>query len=202
MSPATKTSRAKIANPALSSERDLRAIADTVLRIAKSLDVPETEVHVDETISALTRFANNGVHQNVAEHGVNVSVRAIIDKRTARATTNRTDEDSLRTAIQASVSLAQSQPQNPQLLPLAGKQRYRSVNRFSKATAALTPEDRARGVKQACELATKRGQVAAGIFSSTQAQSVVGNSRGLYAAYRDTHAAFSITMQELSLIHI
>ena len=169
MSPASaKRAAAKSANVALSPERDLRAIADSVLRIAKSLGVPETEVHVDETISALTRFANNAVHQNVAELGVNVSVRTAVDQRTARATTNRTDEDSLRTAIQASLSLAQSQPQNPQLLPLAGRQRYRGVNRFSKATAALAAEDRARAVKRACDLAVKKGQVAAGIFSNSQ----------------------------------
>src|SRR6202023_3875861 len=76
------------------------------------------------------------------------------------------------------------------------KQRYRKVSRFIKQTAALTPEDRARAVRRACDLAVKEGQIAAGIFSSAQSQSVVGNSRGLFAAYRDTHAVFSITMQE------
>jgi len=44
------------------AERELRSIVDTVLRLAKSIGVAETEVHVDETISALTRFANNGIH--------------------------------------------------------------------------------------------------------------------------------------------
>ena len=198
MSPTKRKSAAKSASPALSSERDLRRIIDSVLRIAKSLGVAETEVHVDESISALTRFANNAVHQNVAEYGVNVSVRTVIDKRTARATTNRSDEDSLRAAIEASLSLAHSQPQNTKLLPLPGTQRYRAVNRFAKRTATLTPEDRARAVKRACDLAARKGQVAAGIFSSAQSQSVVGNSRGLFAGYRDTHAVFSITMQESS----
>jgi len=179
-------------------ERELRAIVDTVLRLAKSIGVAETEVHVDETISALTRFANNGIHQNVAEHTLNVSIRTQVDQRTARATTNRIDEDSLRAAIEASLSLAHSQPKNPHLLPAPGKQRYRAVNRFIKQTATLTPEDRARAVRRACDLAVKKGQNAAGIFSNAQSQSVMGNSRGLFAAYRDTHAVFSITMQEAS----
>jgi predicted Zn-dependent protease len=180
----------------LVAERELRSIVDTVLRLAKSIGVAETEVHVDETISALTRFANNGIHQNVAEHTLNVSVRTQVEQRTARATTNRTDEDSLRAAIEASLSLAHSQPKNPNLLAMPGKQRYRGVNRFIKQTAMLTPEDRARAVRRACDLAVKKGQTAAGIFSSAQSQSVMGNSRGLFAAYRDTHAVFSITMQE------
>jgi len=194
---ATRKSSAGAGGPkGAATERELRGIADTVLRLAKSIGVAETEVHVDETISALTRFANNAIHQNVAERTVNVSVRTQLDQRTARATTNRTDEDSLRAAIEASLSLAHSQPKNPHLLPLPGKQRYRGVNHFIKQTAALTPEDRARAVRRACDLAVKKGQTAAGIFSSAQTQSAIGNSRGLFAAYRDTHALFSITMQE------
>ena len=201
MSPSHKSS-AKGANTASRSEprpeRDLRAIIDAVLRLAKSTGAEETEVHVDETISALTRFANNAIHQNVAEHGLTISIRTIVDGRTARATTNRCDEDSLRAAIEASLSLAHSQPKDPRLLSMPGKQRYRAVNRFVNQTAALTPEDRARAVRRACDLAVKKGQVAAGIFSTAQAQSALGNSRGLFAAYRDTHAVFSITMQEES----
>jgi len=178
------------------AERELRHVIDTVLRIAKSTDAEETEVHVDETCDALTRFANNAVHQNVAEQGLTISVRTVIDGRTARATTNRVDEDSLRAAIDASLSLAHSQPKNPRLLPLPGRQRYRGVDRFKKRTAALTPEDRARAVRRACDLAIKNGQVAAGIFSSGQSQMAMGNSRGLFATYRQTRAEFSITMQE------
>jgi PmbA protein len=177
-------------------EHELRRIIDTVLRLAKSTGADETEVHVDETADSLTRFANNGIHQNVAEHGLNVSIRTVVESRTARATTNRVDEDSLRAAIEASLSLAHSQPKDPHLLPLPGKQRYREVSRFVKETAALTPEERARAVRRACDLAIQNGQVAAGIFASGLQQSAMGNSRGLFAAYRETHAEFSITMQE------
>jgi len=156
----------------------------------------ETEVHVDEVADALTRFANNGIHQNVFEHVVTVSVRTAAGGRTARATTNRLDQDSLRAAIEVSLSLAHNLPRDPKLLPMPGKQRYRKVNRFIKATAAVTPEDRARAVRLACDLAAKKGQVAAGIFSSGISQAAVGNSRGLFATYSETHSQFSITMQE------
>jgi PmbA protein len=177
-------------------EHELRRIIDTVLRLAESTGADETEVHVDEIADSLTRFANNGIHQNVAEHGLNVSIRTVVDSRTARATTNRVDEDSLRAAIEASLSLAHSQPKDPHLLPLPGKQRYQKVNRFLKETAAVTPEERARAVRLACDLAIQNGQIAAGIFASGLQQSAVGNSRGLFAAYRETHAEFSVTMQE------
>lgn len=191
-----ESSGKRFANAELLPERELRGIVETVLRLAKSSEAEETEVHVDEAADALTRFANNGIHQNVFEHGVTVSVRTVTEGRTARATTNRLDEDSMRAAIEASLSLAHSQPKDPRLLPMPEKQRYRPVRRFIKATAALTPEDRARAVRRACELAVKKRQVAAGIFSSGVHQTAIGNSRGLFASYRDTHSQFSITMQE------
>jgi PmbA protein len=201
MSTARKSANSSAEKSAASSvqlfpEHELRRIIDTVLRLAKSTGADETEVHVDETADSLTRFANNAIHQNVAEHGLNVSIRTVVDSRTARATTNRVDEDSLRAAIEASLSLAHSQPKDPHVLPLPGKQRYRRVNRFVRDTASLTPEERARAVRRACDLAIQNGQVAAGIFASGLQQSAMGNSRGLFAAYRETHAEFSITMQE------
>jgi len=173
-----------------------RRIIDSVLRLAKSTAADESEVQVEEISGALTRFANNAIHQNVAEHGLTVSVRTVVDRRTARATTNRIDEDSLRAAIEASLSLAHSQPKDLRLLPLPGRQLYRKVNRFIKKTAGISPEDRARAVRRACDLAVKRGQVAAGTFSSGQNHMAMGNSHGLFASYRESHAEFSITMQE------
>lgn len=181
---------------ALLPEREIRDLIEVVLRLAKSSGAEETEVHVDESADSLTRFANNAIHQNVAEHGVSVSIRTVVDQRTARVTTNRRDEDSLRAAISSSLSLAESQPKDPGLLAMPGRQRYRTVDRFVQQTAAIAPEDRARAVKRACDLAIKRGQVAAGIFATGQLRSAMGNSRGLFASYSQTRAEFSITMQE------
>ena len=179
----------------LRSERELLAITDTVLRQAKARGIPETEVHVEEVIDALTRFANNAIHQHVAEHGVVVSVRTVLNGRTARVTTNRLDEDAFRSALDDCLSLAASQPKDPLLLPMPGKQKYRNVQRFVPATTSVTAEERARAVKRTCEVAERSGQVAAGIFSTGQSQTLLGNSRGLFASYRQTQAEFSVTMQ-------
>jgi len=180
----------------LRSEHELHRIAQTVLRLARARGIRETEVHLDEHIAALTRFANNTIHQHVAEQGLTVSIRTVVDSRTARVTTNRIDEDALRAALENSLSLAAQQPRDPHLLPLPEKQKYRAVHHFHPATAALSPEDRACAVKQACQLAGRQGQLAAGIFSSGRSQSMLVNSRGLSAAHRQTHATFSITMQQ------
>lgn len=188
--------RAAEAGVSLRPERELRSITDRVLRIAKASGIPETEVHVDEVVEELTRFANNSIHQHVAEHGLTVSLRVVIDGRTTRVSTNRIEEDALRAALESAASLASSQPKDPGLLPLPGKQTYRPVRRFIQATAALCADSRARAVKNTCNLAESKGQIAAGIFSSGQSQSVLANSRGLFAAYRQTQAEFSVTMQQ------
>jgi PmbA protein len=180
----------------LSTEERLREIADTVIRLGKTAGAKETEVHLDETLDALTRFANNAIHQNVAEHGLTVSVRTVLDGKTARVSTNKLDQDALRAAVESALSLAASQPKSPYLLPMPGKQRYTRVHRYIRATADLSAEDRARAVRRACDLAVKEGQVAAGIFVSGQMQSAVANSRGLFATHRQTRAEFSITMQQ------
>jgi PmbA protein len=180
----------------LSAAGELKKRIAKILRMGNIAGADQTEVQIDETIDTLTRFANNAIHQNVAEHGITVSIRTVVDRRTARATTNRLDENSLFAAVESSLRLAHSQPRIPGLLPMPGKQRYRAVSRFTNETAATTAEDRARAVKKACDLAIRNGQVAAGIFSTGQSQLALGNSQGLFAVHRQTHAEFSITMQD------
>src|SRR5271170_3263525 len=135
-------------------------------RVMKWSDADETEVEIDATVDALTRFANNTIHQNVAEHTLGISVRAVVDGRTARASTNKTDEESLRRVVDAAASLARHQPENPDRLPMLGPQKYQKVTRFFERTDATTPMDRARAVTRVCRMADKNKQTAAGIFSS------------------------------------
>jgi len=200
MSPPAQTRAAKAPGsharaPELRGEKFLHGVIDRVLRLARSRRIPETEVEIDEVVDTLTRFANNTIHQNVAEHSLTVSIRAVVDGRTARVSTNRLDHDSLAAALEDAAFLAASQPRDPQLLPLPGKYRYRGLRRFVPATATLSADERARAVKQTCNFAERQGQVAAGIFSCGQNQTVLANSRGLLASYRQTHSAFSVTMQ-------
>jgi len=177
----------------IASPAELKRIAERVLKLS---DADETEVEIDATTDALTRFANNTIHQNVAEKIRSLSVRAVVDGRTARATSNKTDEESLRRVVASAVSLARNEPENPDLLPMLRPQKYRKVSRFFAATASTTPEDRARAVARVCKMAERAKQTAAGIFASGETESVTANSRGLVASYRQTRAEFSVTMLE------
>ena len=172
---------------------ELRRIAEKIFKLSEA---DETEVDVSAVTSALTRFANNTIHQNVAEQGLTISVRAVVDGRTARASTNKTDDESLRRVTTAALDLARVQPPNPELLPMLGPQKLTKVNRFVEQTAAATPDDRARGVTSVCHMADKNKQTTAGIFSTGLAEIALANSRGLFEYYDDTRAEFSVTILE------
>src|ERR1700724_2522375 len=92
--------------------------ADIFERIRKHATADEVEVLFYGGKSALTRFANNTIHQNVAEENYSVSVRTVFGGRTARATTNKLDDESLRRVVTASESLAKVQHRDPDLLPM------------------------------------------------------------------------------------
>jgi PmbA protein len=177
----------------LFSDAELRRIAEKIFKLS---DADETEVEIGVISDALTRFANNTIHQNVAEQVLNVTVRTVLDGRTARATTNKTDEDSLGRVVAASKALAHSRPRSPDLLPMPGPQKYTKAARYFENTAHATPADRARAVARVTEMAEKNKQTAAGIFTTGVTQSAIANTRGLFASHRQTRAEFSITILE------
>ena len=162
--------------------------------ILKYSDADETELLVWGGAHQLTRFANNTITQNVAEEGCVLSVRTVYGGRTARATTNKFDSESLHRVVASSASLARQQQPDPELLSMPGPQTYRPVERYFEATAVVSPQDRARSVAQAVRVAEKNGQTAAGTYSITTGMHAVLNSRGVAAYYKDTNAEFSISM--------
>src|SRR5215467_11319615 len=120
--------------------------SDIFDRSRKLSNADEVEVHFSGEKFALTRFANNTIHQNVAEENVVVSVRTAFGQRTARATTNKLDDESLKRVVQASESLAKVQHPDPDLLPMAGSGHAGAgapatqTSRYFAQTAAITPE--------------------------------------------------------------
>jgi PmbA protein len=164
-----------------------------VLQAARSEGVADVEAMLGVGSSALTRFANNAIHQNVAERSGHMSVRALIDGRTARATANRFDPESIRRVTQEAIALTRLQAPDPELLPLAGARPITDVERFFSTTAAATPASRARAVRDAIGIVESEGLTAAGIYSTNQSAFVILNSSGLFDYYCETMAQFSIT---------
>jgi len=166
---------------------------DSIQQAAKALGVSDVEALFGAHFGALTRFANNTIHQNVAEQDRWISIRVALDHRTARATTNRFDSDSIRAAVEQALALARSAAANPDLLPLTEPSVISETKRFDAPTAAATPEHRGRAVTEAIRIVESAGQTAAGIYSTGQSIEALFNSRGVAAWHAETMAQFSIT---------
>jgi PmbA protein len=173
--------------------------ANIFSRIKKCSTADEVEGLFYGGRSALTRFANNTIHQNVAEENYGVSVRTVFGGRTARATTNRFDDQSLKDVVKASEDLARVQEPDADLLPMPstgeGSRSTQAVpSRHFAETAAVAPEQRAEGVGKIVSIAHKHKLTTAGIFSSSESIEAIFNSRGLSNWHTQTSAEISITM--------
>jgi predicted Zn-dependent protease len=174
--------------------------ADIFNRIRKLSSADEVEILISGGRFALTRFANNTIHQNVAEENATVSVRTAFGGRTARASTNKFDDESLRHVVKSSESLAKVQHPDPDLLPMptpqeadAGGQTPIPARHFAE-TAAITPELRAEGVRKIVEVADQHKLTTAGVYSSSDSFEGIFNSRGVSRWHTQTLAEISITM--------
>jgi len=169
---------------------------DIFLRLSRFSNADGLEMLITGGHSALTRFANNIIHQNIEEENYVVSVRAVIGRKTARATTNRLDDASLRRAVESAEAMTDVQVEDPDLLPLAPAPMSEGppTERFYENTAVLTPEDRARAVEGIVGVAKKNNLTTAGIFSSSRSAEAIMYSRGLSVFHAQTSSEISITM--------
>lgn len=159
-------------------ERNVRELLQKVLGYSQA---GQTEVVYLGIQSALTRFANNYIHQNVAESNHELRVRAVVGKRTGVASTNRLDDDSLRRVVEQAQEIARLQPENPEFHSLPGALPLSFAPAYSETTARFSPEERARHVGIIVQLAKERGLESAGAFSTDTSTIAVANSLGVFA---------------------
>src|SRR5260370_33188173 len=116
-------------------------------RVKKFCSVAELEVIFYSNNYALTRFANNTIHQNVSEVNEIASIRVAFDGKTARATTNRFDDESLKRAVQSAENIAKVQEPDPERLSMVEASEApvpdRQPSRWFDETAAIGPAERA-----------------------------------------------------------
>ncbi len=181
-------------NGSLDKER-CREIFERVRRASQASDV---EVTVQGGRSALTRFANNAITQNVSEEGCEVSVRVQMGGRTARATTNRLDEEALRRVVQQAEALTWVQEEDKELLPMLTAAEQGSapeLDRYCAETAAMGAGERAQQVASMVAVANRDGLNAAGTYSCAESFEALFNSHGVERWHRETLAEASVTMQ-------
>jgi predicted Zn-dependent protease len=148
----------------------------------------------------LTRFANNCIHQNVAERNATLTVRLLRGKRMGLATTNRLDEDGLFTVVEQARALAAVSPEDPDYPGLPEPAKYAKVNSFDQPTADYSPQARAEAVGTVCRLSSEKGLSGSGLFSTGINEVVIANTQGVFAYHLRTSADFQtvVTSEDAS----
>jgi PmbA protein len=148
-------------------------------RVVALTAADQAEALVASETSALTRFANNHIHQNVAEQDTIVNVRAVLGKRVGVASTNRLDEASLQATADAAVNAARVAPEDPDFPGLPGPAPVETHDRVRESTRGFDAESRAHAVASIIEPSVGLGLLAAGKVRAAEHSVAVANSLGV-----------------------
>ncbi|HDQ35061.1 MAG TPA: TldD/PmbA family protein [Chloroflexi bacterium] len=162
-------------------------------RVLHRSPADQTEVLFLGLEEALTRFANNEIHQNVAEHNYGLIIRAAIGQRVVAISTTATDDASIEQALERAVALAKLQPENPEFPGFAEPVPLPETTvAYDEATATATPESRARAVGEVITYALSNNVNASGAFRTSRYEWGLANSHGLRAYAPTTLADLTI----------
>jgi predicted Zn-dependent protease len=159
-----------------------RELATAAVEQALGCGAEQSEVLVAASDSALTRFAGNRIHQNVASEDVEMQVRAVIGQQVGVASTNRFDEAGLASLCAAAVDAARHAPADPQFPGLPEGRPVRQDDRAAASTIGFDAEARARAAAALISPTAEAGGVAAGSVARRNDVVAIANSRGVDVA--------------------
>ena len=157
----------------------------------------QCEVMASIHSSALTRFADNVISQNVASSSATFTVRLLDNGRTVKLNFNQTDDASLKRAVSSGLEILKKQKKVPGLLPLAKPRPIPAgKNLYFKETAELSPLYRAERAAELAKACKRNGQTAYGTFENGASELVIANNLGVFARHRETSAVHSVTVRD------
>jgi PmbA protein len=168
-------------------EKEAHKITDAIFQRCKGNPAELTLMYYD---ASLTRFANNSIHQNVAERDAEMTLRYFIGKQIGTASTNRLDKVGLDELVERAKSYAKTSPEDPNYPGLPEPKAYQRVAAWDQPTADFTAEKRAESVGAVCQMAAEKGLNASGALSTGSSDLVVANTQGVFTYHRSTNADF------------
>jgi PmbA protein len=161
-------------------KREARRIVNFVIKRSKA---DQIEVSLLNHEQALTRFANNYIHQNVSESNSSISIRVVFGNKLGIASTNSLDLKKIEETIAWAENIARFQKENKDFvsLPRVRQNGYRAVKTHMRSTEAFAEQDRAKAVGVIIDIARKHGLNAFGSVSKGTAEICVGNSLNTFA---------------------
>lgn len=170
-----------------------QAIVEKAIKLSKAESV---DVQVNTYTRGNIRFADNQVSTAGSTTDAQLGIQSFFGAKHAVVTTNDLSDESLARVVAESEKLARLAPDDPEIMPGLGAQKYTPVNAWFDATANLSANDRARAAMAALELARKAGDLkAAGYLVTSAGSQAIGNSSGMFAYHRSTGSNYTLTVR-------
>ena len=160
-------------------------IAEKTVQLAVRENVDQAQAVAFILDTALTRFANSQIHQNVATKKGGVLIKAVLNKRVSTTRVNSFEEKQIEKAVRQAVKISKASPPNKEFRSLPEPKPWTRIEGvFDKETADCTPQYRAEKVKEAIDRAHSKSpmvKAVAGNFSTGNMAYAVANSLGVSA---------------------
>lgn len=151
-------------------------------------------ISIMKSETALSRFSENQISQNVRKNTFNLTVTSYFGKRSASASTTELDRDAIAETLRRAEDLARIAPEDPEWVELLSQQTYSDrTPAFDQATATLSPLKKGEIIQQVCALSKDAGVNGSGTLSFRVSLNAIGNSAGLRGCDCTTEADFSFT---------
>lgn len=174
------------------SEAQAKTILDKVIALSKA---DQISAQLTGGISGNVRFARNDISTSGIVDDTQLGVQVSFGKRVGTATINQFDDASLERVVRRAESLARLAPENPEFMPVVGKQTYKPTQTYSEATAALTAEARAKIAEASIMPCRKKKLVAAGFLEDGHSFFAHANSNGNFGYQQSTFADYTCTVR-------
>lgn len=168
----------------------IRPLLRDALRHAGAADA---DIYVVATEQALTRFANNRIHQNVYHQDAVAHIRVAAGQRVGRAVTNDFTPAGLAAAVRQAGEHARLMPSDPDFPGIPEPTPAVVIDAVDAATLACDPERRAAIVGMVCRKAAAAQLDAAGFCRTGVTELAVSSTRGAAAYHAGTFASLLIT---------
>ncbi|MES2753142.1 MAG: TldD/PmbA family protein [Pseudomonadota bacterium] len=174
------------------TEEQAKAILTKVVALSKA---DECTASLSGGIAGNIRFALNNVSTSGIVDNAELGVQVAFGKRVGIATINAFDDAALARVVQRAEDLAKLAPENPEFVPAVGKQAYRPSPTFSAATAAITPEYRAKVASDSIGPCKAEKLIAAGFLEDGQSFVAFMNSKGNFGYQKATGLNYTCTVR-------
>jgi PmbA protein len=174
--------------PLMGRDRVLTVLEDAL----RGSPADQTELTLLNQRTAVTRYANNEIHQNVLQENTRVGVRVVVNGAVARSQANSLAPADLAAAIEQAIALAKLLQPNPKFkslpTPLPDAEGPTAAPYFYRSVSEQDPQARADAIRQIIAVADEHSFGCYGTYKTIVSELAVVNSLGVRAYAPNTSA--------------